>query len=118
MLLGTNTTVVVLPNTGGTHITLTSSFNPSRLHQPVLFSATVAPNLPGYPTPTGSVQFLDGTVDLGTSILSDGGLARIFTSELQAGTNFVVGSYSGDNNYAPHASPALPQVVLPPGPPK
>lgn len=117
LLLGTNTTVVVLPNTGGTHITLTSSFNPSRLHQPVLFSATVAPNLPGYPTPTGSVQFLDGTVDLGTSILSDKGLARIFTSDLQAGTNFVVGSYSGDSNYVPHASPTLPQVVLPPGPP-
>jgi Bacterial Ig-like domain (group 3)/FG-GAP-like repeat/FG-GAP repeat len=109
-------TLIVLPNTGGTRISLTSSFNPSRLHQPVRLSATVTSTLSGYPVPTGTLQFLDSTVNLGSSLLSDG-QAEILTSDFTPGTNFIVANYSGDNNYVPHISPGLPQVVLAPGPP-
>jgi hypothetical protein len=116
LIAATNTTIVVLPNTGGTRISLTSSFNPSRLHQPVRLSAAVTPTLPGYPTPTGTVQFLDNTVSLGAFLLSDG-QAEISTSDFTAGTNFIFASYSGDDNYVPHTSPGLSQVVLAPGPP-
>lgn len=115
-LIAATNTLVVLPNTGGTHISLTSTFNPSRLHQPVSLSATITPTLPGYPVPTGTVQFLDNIVSLGSILLSDG-QAEISKSDFTPGTHFIVANYSGDDNYVPHASPGLSQVVLAPGPP-
>jgi hypothetical protein len=116
-LIAATNTLVVLPNTGGTRISLTSSFNPSRLHQPVSLSAIVTATLPGYPIPTGTVQFLDNIVSLGSFLLSDG-QAEISTSDFTTGTHFIVANYSGDDNYIPHASPGLSQVVLAPGPPR
>lgn len=115
-LIAATNTIVVLPNIGGTRVTLTSSINPSRLNQPVSLSATVTPTLPGYPTPTGTVQFLDNILSLGSFVLSDG-QAGFSKSDFTPGTHFIVANYSGDDNYIPHASPGLSQVVLAPGPP-
>jgi hypothetical protein len=114
-LIAATNTIVVLPNIGGTRVTLTSSFNPSRLNQPVSLSATVTSTLPGYPTPTGTVQFLDNTLSLGSFLLSDG-QAEISKSDFTPETHFIVANYSGDDNYIPHTSPGLSQVVLAPGP--
>jgi hypothetical protein len=79
--------------------------------QAVTLTATVVPNLPGSPTPTGSVDFVDtrtGT-DLGSVALS-GGTAAVSTSGLAPGTHVIVASYRGDGNYLPSAG-TLTQTV-------
>jgi hypothetical protein len=55
-------------------------------------------------------------VSLGSFLLSDG-QAEISKSDFTPGTHFIVANYSGDDNYIPHTSPGLSQVVLAPGPP-
>ena len=51
-----------------TTTSLTSSANPSVFGQSVTFTATVAAVSPGSGTPTGTVNFLDGTTTIGTGI--------------------------------------------------
>jgi hypothetical protein len=79
--------------------------------------------------PTGTVSFNLGSTVLGTSpvggALSPGGGSYSFTagfnvpgSALQLGTNSIVASYSGDNNYSPSVSaPVVVTVAVPPPPP-
>ena len=52
--------------------TLASSTNPSVSGQSVTFTATVAAVSPGTGTPTGTVNFLDGTTVIGTGTLTAG----------------------------------------------
>jgi hypothetical protein len=81
------------------------------LHSGVTFTANVtAPS----PNATGSVTFMDGTVVLGTAVLSaNGGVivslttdanAAFATTNLVTGAHQVVAVYSGDNNFAPSTS--------------
>ena len=65
----TRNLVSVLLNAGGTVVTLASSANPSALHQPVTFTATVVASLQGVGIPTGTVTFKDGAVTLGSATL-------------------------------------------------
>ncbi|HXM64273.1 MAG TPA: Ig-like domain repeat protein [Terriglobales bacterium] len=49
-------------------------------------------------TPTGNVQFLDGTTLLGTTPLI-GGMASFATTTLSAGTHSLTAAYQGDTNF-------------------
>lgn len=101
----------LLPNRGGTHISLTSSQNPSGSGQQVMFSAAVVPQVPGAPAPTGTVQFADGASVLGSMPLSTAGTAAFKTSSLTPGTHTINANYSGDGNYPSRSFPHLFQMV-------
>jgi predicted outer membrane repeat protein len=61
--------------------------------------------------PTGEVTFLDNGGVIGTGQLANG--TAIVSTALPVGSNSITASYSGDTNYAPSASAALAQTILP-----
>jgi YVTN family beta-propeller protein len=88
---------------------LMSSKNPSGSGETVTFTATVTGSVAG--TPTGEVNFLDGTTVLGTSPLS-GGQASFNTSTLSLGSHSITAAYSGDTNFDSSTSNVVTQNVL------
>lgn len=89
---------------------LTSSPNPSDFGQSVRFTATVTAG--GSPASGGTIQFRDGTTDLGgvVSIAADG-TATFDTSALTVGTHPITAIYSGTAALAGSTSDPLDQVV-------
>lgn len=77
-------------------VAVASSVNPSEFNQQVTFTATVSSNAG---TPTGSVQFKDGGVNIGSVQQPTTGMAQISTSSLSSGTHTVTVDYSGDSNF-------------------
>jgi len=67
-------------------------------------TATVASTTTG--TPTGTVNFYNGTALLGTSSLNSSGVATLVSATLAVGSYGVTGVYSGDGNYAASTSPS------------
>ncbi|MGA8153356.1 MAG: FG-GAP-like repeat-containing protein [Terriglobales bacterium] len=103
--------VGVLLNTS-TEVTtagLIASLNPSGFGQSLTFTATVTPQ--GNGTPTGTVNFMDGTTNLGSSLVNGAGVALFATSMLSVGTHSITAAYGGDSNFAPSTSSVLNQVV-------
>jgi hypothetical protein len=98
--LVTGTTVNVVPS-------------PSNAGATVTLNATVAAASPGSGTPTGTVQFLNGTTSLGTATLQSNGTASTTSSALSVGTNSITAVYQGDNNYNSSTSLPFIQTVLP-----
>lgn len=90
-----------------TTTTLTSSLNPSTVNQAVTFTAVVT-SASG--TPTGSVQFLDGSAALATATLASGS-ASVTVSSLAAGAHSITAAYSGNSTYSASSSPAVSQEV-------
>jgi hypothetical protein len=88
-----------------------SSVNPSKLGQPVTFTATLT-SIAGPPPDGDTVQFVVGGVVLGSGTLQ-GGVAQFTTSAISVGTHPIVANYSGDANYLPATYTALTQVVNP-----
>ena len=86
---------------GGTssveQITVSATPNPVDLGQPVTLTATVGQT--GSSAPTGSINFMNGSVSLGQASLDSQGTATLVLSSLSAGSYSLVGSYSGDSNY-------------------
>jgi hypothetical protein len=76
---------------------LTSSVNPSISGQQVTFTAKVTGANGG--TPTGSVNFSDGSTIIGSGTLNGSGIATFATSTLSIGSHSITASYSGDANY-------------------
>src|SRR5262245_40151306 len=76
-----------------TTTTVTGTPNPSALGQPVTFTAVVTAQ-GGGPTPTGSVQFLDGLNVMGTAPLDASGHA-VFTTAglLNVGQHTIIALY-------------------------
>jgi hypothetical protein len=114
-----NVPVVASP----TSTTLISSTNPSTFGQSVSVTATVT--RVGGGTPTGTVEFFDGTTLLGTFTLGGSGLsssalapnqAGLSTSALSQGTHSITAVYSGDSLDNPSTSSPLTQVVNPQAP--
>lgn len=87
--------------------TVTSSLNPAIVTQPVTLTAAVAGN-----NPTGTVQFLDGSANLGAAIPLAGGTATLTTSALSAATHAITAVYRGDAANAPSTSAVLNEVIL------
>ncbi len=98
-------TQVVNPVTTTT-TTLSSSLNPSRFSQKVIFKVKVTGN-----KPTGTVTIYDNGVSIGTSTLAYD-TTTFSTTTLSVGSHPITASYGGDTNNAGSASsPALVQVV-------
>jgi hypothetical protein len=81
---------------------VTSSANPSVFGQGVTFTATVSAQSPGAGTPTGSVQFIIDSIDVGSPVALNGsGLATsAAVSSLTVGSGHVVQAvYGGDGDF-------------------
>ena len=90
-----------------TSLSLSSSKNPSALGESVTFTASVSST---FGSPSGFVDFHDGAVLLGSSLLEDG-VASMSTSSLTLGSHTVtVKNYSGQSPFA-SSSGTLVQVV-------
>jgi hypothetical protein len=92
-----------------TSVALASSLNPAVFGQAVTFTATVTAS--NGTTPTGTVNFNDGSTTLGTGTLDPTGIASFTTSTLTAGPHSIVGAYSGDTNFSPANSSVLTQTI-------
>ena len=84
-----------------------SSLNPANAGQSVTFRATVTGN-----GPTGTVQFMDGSANLGTPVTLTAGAANLSSSTLAAGTHPITAVYSGDASNAPSTSLVLNETIL------
>ena len=86
-------TVKALSNTA-----VSTSVTPSDFGEPVTFTATVTSSAG---TPTGSVQFKDGGVNIGSPVVLNGsGIATLTTSALAVGTHAITAEYSGSDTFA------------------
>lgn len=74
------------------------------------FTATVAAVSPGVGSPTGSVDFLNNGVSVGTATLS-GGTATLTTSSLPVAVNTITAQYNGDTNFSSSTSAAVTVAV-------
>ena len=63
------------------------------------FTATVTPIAPASATPTGSVQFYNNGLTLGSPVSLVDGVASLSTSDLPTGTNIVGAAYLGEGNF-------------------
>jgi len=91
--------------------TFSSSANPSKVGQPVTFTATLT-SFVGPPPDGETVRFAFKGKVLGTATLT-GGVAQFTTSALTAGTGTVSFTYLGDANYLLTKWNAFAQVVNP-----
>ena len=82
---------------------LVSSDDPSAVGQSVIFTATVT-NITNGNTPTGQVEFFDGTTDLGAGIALSGGsnsaTSTLTISTLALGNDAIQAVYSGTGVFA------------------
>ena len=87
--------------------TLASSLNPARAGQSVTFTAQLSST---QGTPTGSVEFMDGSTILATQTLSTSGAASYSTSTLSVGSHSITALYLPTGNFS-NASASLVQEV-------
>jgi hypothetical protein len=100
-------------NPAANSTTVSSDTNPSVFGQSVTFSAAVSATAPGSGTPTGTVQFVDGGVNLGLPVTLSSGAATFTLSSLSVGTHSIAAIYSGDSNFTGSTAPLLTQAVNP-----
>ena len=103
----TTNQVVNSPTAVATTTTVASSPNPSTLGQAVTFAAAVT-SASG--TPTGSVDFTEGSTDFGTVPLNGSGQATIQISSLAVGSHTITATFIGNTDFA-FSSSTTPQVV-------
>jgi hypothetical protein len=89
---------------------INSSANPSRLNQPVTFTAMVGAIIPDN-TPAGSVQFLVDGSNFGAPVPLVGGVAALTTSTLSVGRHTIGATYLGDNSFNGSSAAGLAQTV-------
>jgi len=89
-------------------VSVTSSTDPATIGQPVTYTAAVRG---ARGIATGTVQFLDNGVVLGTSTIDFNGNATYTVSTLTAGSHNITVIYSGDVNYQPATSAAYGQQI-------
>ena len=98
-------------NLPATTSSLAASTGSTSAAGPVTFTAAVS-GTSG--TPTGSVTFFDGGLDLGSAVLSSG-QAGFTTSGLAVGAHNITASYSGDTANAASTSNSVSVAVSGPG---
>ncbi|MDR3741078.1 MAG: putative Ig domain-containing protein [Terracidiphilus sp.] len=96
-----------------TTTSLASSNTAGATGENITFTATVTPA--SGVTPTGIVNFYNGTTSLGTAPVDTNGNAVLQTSFATAGVYSVTAAYSGDGTYAASTSTALTETVVTPG---
>ncbi len=80
--------------------TLGASSQSISVGAPVTLTATVTGPAGSTIVPTGSVDFMVGTTDLGSEPLNGSGVAKLMTSSLPTGADAITAVYSGDMNYS------------------
>jgi hypothetical protein len=93
--------------------TLKSSLNPSTSGQSVTFTATVTGPSGNTTVPSGTVNFFDGILMIGSGTLNSSGQATYTTSSLNAATHDITASYSGDATFLASNSAYVFQIVNP-----
>jgi autotransporter-associated beta strand protein len=103
---------------GNTTVAVSSSNASAPAGSPVTLTATLtqvgAPV--GSPVPTGTVQFRNGNVVIGTAtVVTNGGVstASITVNNLAPGTRAITAVYSGDSFNNGSTSPVFNQVIIP-----
>jgi hypothetical protein len=89
-----------------TSTALTATPNPASIGQNVTLTATVTGA-----AAKGTVQFIDGTTNLGLPVSMTGGVATLVTSALASGSHSMTASYSGDVNSGASTSAAVLETV-------
>ncbi len=79
-------------------ITFASNLTTAVFGQPVILTARIAAQ-GSTAVPTGTVQFFDGSISLGTASVSNG-IAALSVTTLPVGVNNLTAAYSGDATYA------------------
>jgi sugar lactone lactonase YvrE len=97
-------------NPANTTTTVNSSLNPSLYGAAVTFTANVVAVAPGGGTPTGTVQFMDGAISLGSGTLI-GGTEPLTTSSLAPGNHSITAVYGGVPDFVSSTSTGLLQIV-------
>ena len=89
------------------------SFFPAEpvLGQDVTLTATITPATTGPVSPSGTVEFFDGSTLLGDGTVSNGA-ATLITTGLSLGANSITATYEGDSNYVGSTSPAITVTVV------
>ena len=113
---GVSTTMFTLTiDKDGSTTALTSSPNPVPVGQAVTFTATVTANAPGSGIPSGTVQFSGAGFPFnpGVATLDGTGKATFSATALQAGSQVITATYSGDSTFTPSTGndSASPEVV-------
>ncbi|MEV0203448.1 ice-binding family protein [Nonomuraea sp. NPDC050691] len=112
-------TLITMPNRPPTSTTLTSSPDPSRLHEAVTFTAVVDGEVDGVHA-GGEVIFKDGPTVIGSALLNDQGVARFTTDELTRGVHQMSAVYLDEGSavneawvyFQPSESPVIEHQVL------
>ncbi|MEV0144554.1 MULTISPECIES: ice-binding family protein [unclassified Nonomuraea] len=113
------TTHITIPVRPPTSTGLTSSPEPSRLHEPVTFTAVVEGTYNGVHA-GGEVLFKEGQTVLGSALLNDAGVARFTTDELPRGVHLIQAVYLDGGSavheawvyFEPSESPVVQHQVL------
>ena len=92
-----------------THISLASSASPAPIGEPVTFTAIVDSD---GGTPGGTVSFLAGGVEIGTSILNGEGIANLTTTALAVGEHSITAAYGGGPTYSTSSSGLVAQSIF------
>ena len=100
-------TLTQIVNRASSAVSLNSGLNPSDFGNSVTFTATVTGS---GGTPTGTVQFLDGSNIIATVSVSSG-TATYAISTLSVATHNIKAIYMGDDTYTGSTSNLLSQVV-------
>ena len=99
-------TLTVIPATPA--LAITANTNPIFMMNPVTFTATIT----SFATPpTGTVIFMDGATQIGSSTVSSG-VATFTISSLSNAIHAITAVYSGDQSYGPASSGVLSEKVV------
>jgi len=101
--------ITVIVQLSPTATSLMSSTNPVTLGQSVSFTATASG---GSSLPTGSIEFMDGNVVVGSAPVGANGSAVLSTSALTFGTHSISATYEGDVSHAVSNSAALSERIV------
>jgi hypothetical protein len=94
-----------------TTTTLTSSLATTKFGQSVTFTATVAVVPPGTGTPTGTIQFKNNGVNLGSPVSLSSLTATYTTPALSAGSHSLTAVFTPSNSFKPSTSSTFLQTV-------
>ncbi len=92
--------------------TVVVSGNASSVYgQALALTATVSPAAPGGGTPTGTVTFYNGGMQIGSPVALVNGTATIHPPHLPVGSDSITAVYGGDTDYTTSTSAPITQTV-------
>ncbi|HEY5330750.1 MAG TPA: Ig-like domain repeat protein [Acidobacteriaceae bacterium] len=106
---GTSNVVSEVISQAATISMLSTSIATVAVGTAVTFTAAVSST--GGPAPTGTVQFEDGSIGIGSGTLSASGVATLTISTLASGAHSITAVYGGDASDAGSSSSALLETV-------